>query len=43
MSFLEIAKIRQLCNLEGAVRLVIALGYPKEGDSSLTDIIRIRF
>ena len=26
------AVIRELCGLEGRVRLVISLGYPKEGD-----------
>ena len=32
MGWFDDQKIRQLCNLDGAVRLVIALGYPKEGD-----------
>ena len=32
MGWLDDAKIREICNLDGAVRLVIALGYPKEGD-----------
>ena len=26
------AKIRQLCDIDGAVRLVVTLGYAKEGD-----------
>ena len=32
MGWFDDQKIRQLCSLDGAVRLVIALGYPKEGD-----------
>ena len=32
MGWFDDQKIRQLCNLDGAVRLVIALGYPKDGD-----------
>ena len=32
MGWFDDQKIRQLCNLGGAVRLVIALGYPKDGD-----------
>lgn len=32
MGWFDDKKIRQLCSLDGAVRLVIALGYPKEGD-----------
>ena len=33
LGWLDDAKIRKICGLEGAVRLVITLGYPKEGDS----------
>ena len=33
MGWFDDAKIRELCKLEGAVRLVIAVGYPKEGDA----------
>ena len=32
LGWLDDAKIRQICNLDGAVRLVITVGYPKEGD-----------
>jgi len=32
MGWLDDGKIREICKLEGAVRLVIALGYAKEGD-----------
>lgn len=33
LGWLDDAEIRKICNLTGAVRLVIALGYAKEGDS----------
>ena len=32
LGWLEDAQIRQICGLEGAVRLVITVGYPAEGD-----------
>lgn len=32
LGWLDDAKLRKLCGLDGAVRLVIALGYAKEGD-----------
>ena len=32
MGWLDDGKIRQICKLDGAVRLVIALGYAKDGD-----------
>lgn len=32
MGWLDDSRIREICHLSGAVRLVIALGYPKEGD-----------
>ena len=32
LGWLDDGKIRKICGLEGAVRLVITLGYPKEGD-----------
>jgi len=32
MGWLDDAKLREICGLDGAVRLVIALGYAKEGD-----------
>ena len=32
MGWFDDQKIRDICHLDGAVRLVIALGYPKEGD-----------
>ncbi len=32
LGWLDDEKIRKLCNLDGAVRLVITLGYPKDGD-----------
>ena len=32
LGWLEDGKIRQLCGVEGAVRLVITLGYPAPGD-----------
>jgi nitroreductase len=32
LGWLDDEKIRALCGLEGAVRLVITLGYAKEGD-----------
>ncbi|MBQ8359814.1 MAG: nitroreductase family protein [Oscillospiraceae bacterium] len=32
LGWLDDAKIRELCHLDGAVRLVIAIGYAKEGD-----------
>ena len=32
MGWLDDSKIRDICKLEGAVRLVIALGYAKDGD-----------
>ena len=32
LGWLEDAEIREICGLEGAVRLVITLGYAKEGD-----------
>jgi nitroreductase len=32
LGWLDDAKIREICSLEGAVRLVITLGYVKEGD-----------
>ena len=32
LGWLDDAKIREICNLDGAVRLVITLGYATEGD-----------
>ena len=32
LGWLEDAEIREICSLDGAVRLVITLGYAKEGD-----------
>ena len=32
LGWLDDAEIRKICGLDGAVRLVITLGYPKEGD-----------
>ena len=32
LGWFDDAEIREACNLDGAVRLVITLGYPKEGD-----------
>ena len=32
LGWLDDKEIRKICNLDGAVRLVITLGYPKEGD-----------
>ena len=32
MGWLDDGKIREICHLDGTVRLVIALGYPKEND-----------
>ena len=32
LGWLDDAKLREICGLEGAVRLVITLGYAKEGD-----------
>ena len=32
LGWLDDAKIREICGLEGTVRLVIAIGYAKEGD-----------
>ncbi len=32
LGWLDDAKIREICDLEGAVRLVITLGYAKDGD-----------
>lgn len=32
LGWLDDAKIREICHLDGAVRLVITLGYAKEGD-----------
>ena len=32
LGWLEDSEIREICGLEGAVRLVITLGYPKDGD-----------
>ncbi len=32
LGWLDDAKIRQICHLDGAVRLVITVGYAKEGD-----------
>ncbi len=32
LGWLDDGKIREICGLEGAVRLVITLGYPKDGD-----------
>ena len=32
LGWLDDAAIRKICGLDGAVRLVISLGYPKEGD-----------
>ena len=32
LGWLEDAKIREICHLDGAVRLVITVGYAKEGD-----------
>lgn len=36
LGWLDDQKIRTLCNLDGTVRLVIALGYPKAGDPQRT-------
>ena len=33
LGWLDDAKIREVCDLDGAVRLVIAIGYAKEGDT----------
>ena len=33
LGWLDDEKIRAVCGAEGAVRLVITLGYPKEGDA----------
>ena len=38
MGWLDDSKIREICKLEGAVRLVIALGYAKEGDPLRTKV-----
>ena len=38
MGWLDDGKIREICKLEGAVRLVIALGYAKEGDPLRTKV-----
>lgn len=32
LGWLDDAKIREICNLDGVVRLVITIGYAKEGD-----------
>ena len=32
LGWLDDQRIREICGLDGAVRLVIALGYPREGD-----------
>lgn len=32
LGWLDDERIREICSLDGAVRLVITLGYPKEGD-----------
>ena len=32
LGWLDDTKIREICQLDGAVRLVITVGYPKEGD-----------
>jgi nitroreductase len=32
LGWLDSEKIQEICHIEGAVRLVITLGYPKEGD-----------
>ena len=32
LGWLDDAEIREICGLDGAVRLVITLGYPKDGD-----------
>ena len=36
LGWLEDAEIREICGLEGAVRLVITLGYAAEGDKLRT-------
>ena len=36
LGWLDDGKIREICNLEGAVRLVITLGYASEGDKLRT-------
>ena len=48
LGWLEDAKIRALCGLDGAVRLVITLGYPSQDDKlrpkkrrDLTELVRI--
>ena len=47
LGWLDDGKIREICNLEGTVRLVITLGYPSEGDKlrtkkrkDLTDLVK---
>jgi nitroreductase len=32
LGWLDSERIQEICHIEGAVRLVITLGYPKEGD-----------
>ena len=32
LGWLDDGKIREICGIEGTVRLVITLGYPKDGD-----------
>ena len=36
LGWLDDSKIREICSLEGAVRLVITLGYASEGDKLRT-------
>ena len=33
LGWLDDQKIREICGLDGAVRLVITLGYPRDGDT----------
>ena len=48
LGWLEDAQIRQICSLDGAVRLVITLGYAAEGDKlrtkkrkALTELVKV--
>ena len=48
LGWLDDAEIREICNLDETVRLVITLGYPKEGDKlrakkrkSLDELVKI--
>ena len=48
LGWFDDGKIREICGLEGAVRLVISLGYPSEGDKlrskkrkSLDELVKV--